>query len=445
MIKLLTTFLRKDPLLRQGLVDTNYYFLAQTGAKVITLLVLPVFARLLSLEQFAAYDLFVLSSGFLVLVASLGMDSGLAIKIAETREDNELLSALLTTTIGVSSFLIIVLWIGGIVVLSINPAIASISPLFINGLFLYTLIYQYNYNIYNFARWLGNARAAALINFTSSVLGIIGGMISLLAFEREVEYYVMGAIVGNLGGAVLSTLNARKYLVLRKLPPSHLKDLMRLSLPYLPTYFSTYLMQLTDRLIITSVFGLSGLGLYAFVNRIAQVPNFGLQIVANGFRPIIYSNYKRQEGRRLANRIFNFFWIMMVPATLISVFAASPIILFLGGDQYENAKDILPYIVVSVLFLGSFYLFGFGYSIKRKTLYVTWISLGVVLGIYLLSFPLIKLSGMLGVAQASVIVSLIGAFVYILLSEKLCPFKYNYKLMFVSVILCIVILLVLKP
>lgn len=436
--------MKNDRLLKQGLVDTNYYFLAQTGAKAVALLVLPIFARLLSLEQFASYDLFVIASGLLVILGSLGMDSGLAIKIAESKHEKNLLSAMLTTTIALSSGVIIVLWAAAALLQQWLPYMATFSTIYLHGLFVYTFIYQYNYNIYNFTRWLGNARMAAVISFASSVLGIVCGLVSIILFQPKVEYYILGAIVGSMIGAVFSTFSARHYLLWRRLPSAHLKDLMKLSIPYLPTYFSNYLMQLTDRLIITSAFGLTALGLYAFVNRLAQVPNFALQIISSGFRPIIYRNYQNEEGQRLARKIFNIFWIMMIPATFIAVVAAKPLIQLLGGEQYEGARQILPYIVVSVLLLGSFYLFGFGYSIKRKTIHVTWISLSVVALLYILSFPLIRLSGLVGVAQASALAAMIGGCLYIFFSERLSPFKYDYRVMFASLIGCISILLLMN-
>lgn len=444
MINRLLSLLKNDKLFKQGLTDTNYYFFAQVGSKLIALLIIPVIARFLSLEQFAAYDLFILSSGFLVLMTGLGMDSGAAVKIVENKNDKETLAGLLTTTLGISSALLILLWITTLVLYWSGVRVYSVSFFFINGLFFYTLIYQYTYNIYNFVRWMGNAKIAAIINFTASVLGIFGGFMGLLIFEKKLEYYILGAISGTLIGAVFSTFNARQYLKFKRLSKSQFKDLMALSVPYVPTYLSNYLLQFIDRVIITSTFGLAVLGLYALVNRIGQVALFSLQIISSGFRPVIFSNYQSEEGQSLSRKIYIGFWISTVPITLLTILLSGTAIEIIGGNQFLEAKAILPYIMVSLLYWGSFYLFGFGFQIKRKTSYVTLITLGVVALIYILSFPLIKFSGILGVAQATFISTMIGAILYVYFSEKLFSFRYNIKLMLLSMAINGVILLLIE-
>ncbi len=445
LIRRLHDFIKKDKLLRQGLTDTNYYFLAQVSAKLIALLIIPVITRLLSVEQFAAFDLFILGSGFLVVITGLGMDSGVALKIVENKNNPKLLSALLVTSVGIAAAFLLLLWAISLILYATGVKVYSVSLFFINGLFLYTLIYQYTYNIYNFVRWIGNAKTAAIINFTASVLGIIGGFVCLLIFEKNLEYYILGAISGSILGALFSTFNAWKYIKFYSLSAAQFKDLMTLSIPYVPTYLSNYLLQFIDRLIITSSFGLAALGLYALVNRIGQVVLFSLQIISSGFRPVIFSNYQDSEGQSLSRKIYNIFWISTVPVTLVAILFSGLAVRLIGGNQYLEAKVILPYIMVSLLYWGSFYLFGFGFQIKRKTSYVTFITIGVVGLIYVLSFPLIRLSGVLGVAQATFVSTMIGAIAYAYFSERLFSFGYNLKLMLIAMTLNTVILLVIKP
>jgi O-antigen/teichoic acid export membrane protein len=271
-------------------------------------------------------------------------------------------------------------------------------------------------------------------------LGILGGLL-LILFEAKLENYILGSIGGSFLGAILSTYNGRAFLKPRILSKVQFKDLMALSLPYIPTYLSNYLLQFIDRIIITSFFGLEVLGLYALINRIGSITLFALQIVSNGFRPIIFSNYQNPEGQLLGRRIFNFFWISLVPITVIVIVASKPVINLFGGSQYSHAVPILPYIVISVMFWGTFFLFGFGYQIRRRTSYITLITFGVVASVYLLSFPLIQLSGIAGVAQATFVSTMIGSILYIYISEKLFSFGYNIKLMVGSMIISTMILI----
>ncbi|MBT1700919.1 oligosaccharide flippase family protein [Fulvivirgaceae bacterium PWU4] len=443
MLKDIIYRIKNNRLLVKGLVDTNYYFLAQLSSKVIGILVIPIVARLCSIEEFAYYDLFMLVSSFLSLVATLGIDSGIAIKIVENKDDQKMQASLLVTALFVNTAILLLLWAIGVGVSYADVISSSSYPLmFIHGLFIYTIIYQYNYNIFSFVRWVGKAKEAAWINFSTYFLGIVLGFV-LLLIKKEIGYYIAGIIIGNLIGTLLSTYIVRDYLfrLRARLEPAHLKDLMVLSLPYLPTYLSNYAMQFVDRLLVTSAFGMEGLGLYAIVNRLAQIPVFFIQMVANGFQPVIFSNYENEKGQALARMIFNVFWIALIPATAAISFFSNDLLLLFGGEKYLAAEKLLPYIIVSTFMLGSFYLFGFGYSLKRKTLYVTFITLAVVGMIYLLSVYFIKLTGINGVAQATFIATTLGAMVYVWGSEKMYAFGFQLKWMFLAMLASTMILI----
>jgi O-antigen/teichoic acid export membrane protein len=425
-------YLRANKLLRQGLIDTNYYFLAQVGSRVIGFLVIPVFARLLSVEEFASYDLFILASSFIVLLAGLGMDSGATIKIAENKDNVTMLRGLLFASLSVNVIALLALWLLSMMLWWLYFT-EEFNLFFVHGIFIYTLFYQFSYIVFNFMRWLGNARNAAFINFSSYLLGIGGGVIGVLFFHASINYYIIGATIGSLLGVAMSGFQARNYLAIQPLARDEFFDLMKLSLPYIPTYLSNYFMQFVDRLLITTFFGLPTLGLFALVNRIGQIVSFGLMVISSGFRPIVTSNYANEEGQGLSRKIFSIYCITTVPVCILTIVLSPFIIRIFGGEQYTEAIPVLPYIVLSVWFLGCFFLFGFGYQIKRKTVYVTAITLSVVVLMCGLSLVLIKYSGMMGIAQATAISAGVGALVYVIVSERLYSFNYPLRFMYLAI------------
>ena len=213
MLKKIVHAIKGERLLKQGIIDTNYYMLAQVGSRVIGFLLLPVFARLFTLVEFATYDLFILSSGFLVLLAGLGMDSGVAIKIAENKENKSVLHELLFTTLLINFLMLTLLWLIAFCILFFRIIDNQYDLFLVNGLFLYTLLYQFNYQVYNFMRWLGNAKAAAVINFTSYLIGILSGLGCMLLFENSIANYVTGTVLGSLLGVALSAYQARQFFI----------------------------------------------------------------------------------------------------------------------------------------------------------------------------------------------------------------------------------------
>jgi O-antigen/teichoic acid export membrane protein len=428
---------KSNQLLVKGLIDTNYYMLAQLSAKVIAVLIVPLVARLLSVEDFATYDLFILASSFISLVATLGIDSGMAIKITENQNNPTIQASLLKTVVVIATGILVITWLGSFIVLFIGWMPDGYSMVFVNSLFVYAIVYQYNYNVFSFVRWVGKAKQAAWINFTTYSLGILLGVLFLFFWNAEVQYYIFGLILGNVIGNLLSTWIVKDFIFQRgfSLQAHEFKDLMKLSLPYVPTYLSNYAMQFVDRLLITSAFGMEGLGLYAIVNRIAQIPTFAIQLIANGFQPVIFSNYQNSKGKSLAQLIFNLYWIVVVPAAAASLLFGEDLIMLFGGEKYMKAVTILPYLIVSTLMLGCFYVFGYGYAIKRKTFYVTIITISVVGLIYGLSQYFISANGINGVAIATFASTAVGACAYVTISEYLYSFGYKLRWMYISIVL----------
>lgn len=433
-MKKIISRIKENPLLVRGIVDTNYYLIAQVFSRAIAILVIPIVARILTVKEFATYDLFLLISSFISLLATLGIDSGMAIKIVESKDNKVEQASLLKTSLMMSTAVLLLLWTAAIITSRFEWFPITYSMLFINGLFVYTLFAQFNYTVFGFVRWVGKAKEAAWINFITYFLGITLGFLLLIQTKR-LEFYVLGIVIGNFFGSLLSTWIVRDYLFKHKFifQYFYFKDLMKLSLPYLPTYLSNFAMQFVDRLLITNAFGMEALGLYAIVNRIAQIPMFAINLVSYGFQPVIFNNYGNQNGKGLSQLIFNVFWISIVPLTAIIIVFGEPLLSLFGGEKYLAAIKILPFIIVSTLMLGSFYLFGFGYAIKRKTIYVTLITITVVGIIYFASLYLIPIRGISGVAEATFLATTIGAVVYIWLSERLYAFGYQLKWMFVSI------------
>src|SRR5687767_11123903 len=109
-IHALISRIKSNELLVKGISDTNFYLLANAGTKLINFLIIPVITRFVGVEQFAIYDLFLLSSGLLSMVAGLGMDSGAAIIIVENKNDLQKLKTLFSQSLASNVAMLLLLW-----------------------------------------------------------------------------------------------------------------------------------------------------------------------------------------------------------------------------------------------------------------------------------------------------------------------------------------------
>jgi O-antigen/teichoic acid export membrane protein len=421
--------LKWNALLSKALLDTNYYFLAQVGTKLLGLLIIPFLVRILSVEEFAHYDIFLMASSLLTTIVVLGIDSGISIMIADHKENESLINYLFSFSLLLSVLAVLVVWSISVFIFPYIETAGSIIQ-YIHYLFIYILFNLISYQVFNFIRWIGKAGAASVIGFISYAVGVVLGF-CMIYFNPNPELidYLYGVILGNFIGAIASLVISYKHLSFKWIPEyrKYLKELMKVSLPFVPNYIAANIMMMTDRLVIVSILGEKSLGIYALANRFAQIPNFGINIITRGFQPVMYLNYKEVNGISLIKKVYDYSHYALLIFVPIMYFLATPIVVFFGGIKYYDAIPLIPIITLSAMVYGIMGLNGMGYTIQRKTYLITIISL---LSIFLntaFNFLLGKQFGIVGIAVGVLIVSCIISFLYTYLSEKLYSFNFNLK------------------
>jgi len=433
--------LLSNKLLKKGLLDSNYYMIANIGNRAIGFLVIPILARSVSVEEFANYDLFLLITGFLHILVTLGTDSGIAILIAENKKDIDKLSFYYVITIVISLLFLTLLF------LSINVVFLFKDTFFTFDRFFWLLIVGYtffsiiNYHTFNFLRWQTEAKKAAIINLFSYISGVLIG-VGFIYQNNSIINYLYGLIIGAFLGTLFSLYISKDLIKNFKIidnAKDSLKELFKLSLPFIPNYIGNNLMQITDRIVILMLFGKYELGIYAVIMRFAQIPQFLSSIITGGFLPVMYNNYKTEDGVKLIKNFFHIY-LLFIPILFIVFYLIDDLVIIMfGGNEYVKYAYLLPMALVSILFVNATQCSGFGYTIKRKTHYIMYITFFSVAVNFILSIAFGYWVGLAGIFLGTLLAGIVRTYMHISLSEKLYKFGYS-KLYFVTISLCVIIM-----
>ena len=425
----------------KGFSDSFYYLIANIGYKLLAFLIIPILAKSIGVEEFATYDLFLLISGFIDIFIVLGLDSGVSILLAEAGDDDEKLSFYYLSTLIISSIILLII-----------SFILLIVFLFVNNLFmldsdiwLYIILYVFfnmlTYHTFNFLRWRAKAREASFITLFSYVVGMLTGLV-FLYLNSSIESYLRGLILGLSIGAIVSTYMAREYFCKFRLLDNYkelLKELFKISLPFVPNYLGNNLMQMADRIVILTILSKYELGLYAVVVKLAMIPQVLIGTVATGFAPVLLKNYKNSKGKRLIQNFFHAYLIIIPILFLLSYFLSDIAVELFAGKEYMKVAHLLPLALVSILFVQSAQSNGFGYVIKRKTYHIVYITFFTVALNYIFSLVLGYKLGLEGIILGTLLAGIIRTFIYTFYSEKLYSFDYNFKLLTVVSIISLIL------
>ncbi len=425
-------------LIKHGFKDSVYYFIGDSSSKLIRVLIIPLLTSMISVSGFAKYDLFLLVSAIISLLTGLGIDSGFAIIIAEHPEEMDVLNVLFTLSLLILIILTLFIWA---IFYFLNPFFTFIDQSYIDLMFIYTLFSSLSYSIFNYLRWIGRAGRAAQANFFSSTLGLIIGLVCLWYFKGRLEYLFLGMGIGSLIGMGISVYLARGYIIIKGLNKynSKMKDLLKISIPFIPNYIVNYLINSADRYIILAYLGINSMGLYSLISRVGQVSTFGTLLFSKGYLPVMYKNFESESGKKLIRHVFHLFNLAFIPLTLLLFILSSRIINFFGGQAYEGMRNLLPIVMISYLIMAGMNINGFGFRIKRRTLFIPIINGCAVIINIALSLILVPRIGIKGVVIGTLIAATLSAYAYTAYSEKFYSFKYNMKFIGINLILMLII------
>lgn len=431
-------------MLKKALSDSHYYMIANIGSKALGFLVIPILAKTISIEEFATYDLFLVIAAFLQILVTLGIDSGIAILMAEAQDDNDKLAFYYVSTLLISVAFTLLL------TLLLNSYFLFFDELFLLSQTYWLMIGAYvlfsvvSYHTFNFLRWRAEAKKAALINLFSYIIGISCGL-ALLYFEQSVLSYLYGLLIGGFFGSIMA-LFMSKDLIKRFKPRSDskvlLQELFHLSLPFIPNYLGNSLMQIVDRTVILILFGKQELGLFAVIMRLAQIPQFLSSTITGGFLPVMYNNYKTERGKKLIKDFFHAY-ILIIPISFLLVYLLSDwLIEIFAGHNYMTIAYLLPIAVASTLYLNATQATGFGFSIARKTRYIMYFTFASVIVNFFLSLTFGFFAGLMGIVAGTLGAGIFRIYFLIKYSEKLYPFDYNMRYFWLIAILTIILSLI---
>jgi len=408
----------------------------------LTLIVIPILTRILSVEQFAIYDLFLLSSTFLMAIFVLGMDSGLAILLAESISNKKKLSFLFVFTLVVNIIFTVIIWLIFGLFLHLDFFLLFSKEIW-HLLFTYTFFSLITYNVFNFVRWIGKVKQAALIQGLSALFGVIIGLTLVFFVKTALIYYLIGLVIGSVIGALLSLFIVRDYIINFSFIPNWkklVKELFDLSLPYMPSYIGNYLFQFTDRMIVLYLLDMKSVGIYALIARVATIPSFLVHITAAGFYPIMMKNYSSSDGAHLIRMIFKYYFIILILAFIFLIFTSNWIIILFGGnEEYINHSYLLAILSASVLFMQSFRLTGIGFNVARKTIWILYITYFALFINLLLSYLLGQVWGLDGIVFATLIASFLRSYIHNYFSDK--AYSFSYPLRYIIISFCLVMVI----
>lgn len=376
--------------------DTVILGLGTFGSKLLVFLLMPLYTAWLSTTQYSTAELITSTANLLIPLACVGISNGI-FRFAAEREANKkavFSSSLALLGIGFGGFLLLC------PLLSLIDYFTGYTWLIV----LYVLFADLQAVCAQYIRAIDRTRLFAIQGILNTVLTILFNVIFLVVFDLGVVGYVLSVIVGNLFTTVFLVIRAKLWQVfsLSSIDRRMMKDLLRFSLPLIPTTVCWLITDLSDRYMVTYFCGDHINGIYSAAYKIPTIVNLisGIFMQAWQFSAVAQSS-DEEACKSFYSEVFRGF------LSVIMIGAAGLILLsrFLSGlllnSAYFEAWQFMPTLLCATALEAIVSFLATVYMVRKKSMHSFLTAMvGTLLNIAL-NLLLIPAWGALGAAVAT--------------------------------------------
>lgn len=396
MIKKLKTYYNKVPIQAKLAFWTFVCSCIQKGISIITV---PIFTRLLTTEQYGQYSVYMSWLNVMGIFTSLRLYAGVYNKgLSKYKEDMDgyALSMQYTTTI-LSGIVLIVYLIFHKPLNSLMDLTTPFVLLMILELCMTTPLQFWSIRQRYDFKYKGVVAATLSLAIANPVLGLIAVQ---LTEEKGYARIVSAAIAQICIGLIFYTVNLIKGKF--KFNVEYSKFALKFNFPLLPHYFSEYILNQSDRIMIQKIVGYSEAAIYSVAYNAGMIMTIVSSSINQALVPWLYQTLDKRNYKEI-KQTTNLVGLLVAVALALFILVTPEATWILGGDEYEAAKYIMAPVTASVYFLFWYTLFAnveFYYDKNKFTMFVS--MFGAVLNL-ILNLIFINLFGYMAAAYTSLV------------------------------------------
>lgn len=247
----------------QKLLNNTLIFAIGTfGSKLLSFILVRLYTGCMTTAQYGTADLLYQAANVIYPIVTLSMaDALIRFGIDKAYDNKKIYTIALTTTAG-----------GLAVLLLFTPLINSLDAFRGYGLllFVYCFFSSFKQLAASFVRARGLVKLFAIDGIFSTLIIVVSNLILLLKFDLGVTGYVCSIIISDalslLGLVIISELY--KFFDIKSLDKSLFKEIIKYSLPLVPTYILWWITSASDRYFVIAMVSSAENGIYSAAHKI---------------------------------------------------------------------------------------------------------------------------------------------------------------------------------
>lgn len=382
--------------------------IATIGSRGLAFILAPIYSYYLTTSEYGTMDLVTTTVGLLAPIVVANSYEA-AFRFASDANSNK--QDVLTNSLFIS--------IVGIVIMQALLAITfpvyheNLRIVLFSGAFI--IINGLSSVLGEFARGLGKVKTYAFSGLLSAALQLVMSYVFMVYLKWGLLGWLLTYLLAQFANLLFLFFAADivKYINLNTINKKTQQSLLKYCIPMIPTTLMWWIMNVSDRYVITLYWNTAMNGLYAVANKIPAVISVLDAVFYQAWQMSAIDSMNVADRDRYYSKIFNAYKDLTVFAFLGILLVAKPILHLFDKSYFDAAYLIPPLLAGAVLHclashLGSYYTVFFNTVGAFKTA-----SIGAAINI-ILNFVFVKEFGLI----AAALTTLFGYFITLILRWK---------------------------
>ncbi len=335
--------IKKSKTIKAGLGYTIGNYLI----KGISFLALPLFSRLMSVEEFGAYNVYIGYTEILTILIGLALHSSL--KNAKYKYQEKLNSYLSCIVLLPVVLMLVFISFGNLLFDWLSPVL-NMNRITLNILVIHSFASAV-FILYNAKLSLDYRYKSYLVLSTINCLGDLLLSVILMFTILNSDHYLARVIGTALPLVLLSVYILITFFISAK--PTFNKEYywfsLKYSIPVIPHGLSQVVLASSDKIMIENYLGKTEAGLYSFGSNVAGIVRVTTLSLDNVYGPWFYDQINQENYSKVKK--FSSIYIIMMCAFISLIILLVPEIVFIaGGDKYSSSVYAVIPSVTSMFF-----------------------------------------------------------------------------------------------
>lgn len=315
--------------------------------KGIAMIVVPLYTRLLSTEEYGAYTVFQSWLSIFTIIVTLEISRG-HYKVGITKYEDDV-DQYTTSVIGLSNIVTIAFLV---LYLCAIPHFNRVLQM-PTHVIIWMMIYLLFYPAWEFwairQRFAYKYKTMVFATLLVAVLSPLAGVIGITLCEMQSE----AAILSKLGiqGIVafliyIQFIHKDKHIYVRK----YWKQVFVFNISLVPYFLSTTILNQADRIMINDMVGATEAAIYSVAYSIAMLMQLFNSAVSDAFVPWMYRRLKEKKYAEI-EPITNKLLVLVAAINILVVLFAPEVLAIFAPMAYYDAVWIIPPVAASVFFM----------------------------------------------------------------------------------------------